>query len=218
MIKSLCIFITLTAISITLVTDVMQALLLLALAYLLSAFLFVWVGAEFAAIMLFIIYVGAVVVLFTIVIIALDLRRSQILETERNYLPFGLLLGFIYFILIVYLISPVFVSTPVFYGYTNWGAILFYSENIKLFAETLYNYYFALVGIAALLLLVAMVGAISLIADPERRSVYKVKDFPATNKVFLWRANEINNNQLKHNSSNVKDNKSIVNKDKDELV
>lgn len=41
MIKSLCIFITLTAISITLVTDVMQALLLLALAYLLSAFLFV---------------------------------------------------------------------------------------------------------------------------------------------------------------------------------
>lgn len=62
---------------------------------------------------------------------------------------------------------------------------MFYSENIKLFAETLYNYYFALVGIAALLLLVAMVGAISLIADPERRSVYKVKDFPATNKVFL---------------------------------
>jgi len=187
MIKFLCLLIAFTAISITVVSDIMSALLLLALAYLLSAFLFVWVGAEFAAIMLFIIYVGAVAVLFTIVIIALDLRRSQIIDTEKNYVPFGLLLGIIYFFFILYLIQPIFLSTSLNYNYKNWGVILFYSENIKLFAETLYNYYSPLVGIAALLLLLAMVGSISLIADPERRHSYKVQNNPEQKKVYLWR-------------------------------
>lgn len=64
---------------------------------------------------------------------------------------------------------------------------MFYSENIKLFAETLYNYYSPLVGIAALLLLLAMVGSISLIADPERRHSYKVQNNPEQKKVYLWR-------------------------------
>jgi NADH:ubiquinone oxidoreductase subunit 6 (subunit J) len=44
--KVLCIFIALTASLIVLTVDAMHALLLLALAYLLSAFLFVWVGAD----------------------------------------------------------------------------------------------------------------------------------------------------------------------------
>ena len=119
--------------------------------------------------------------------IALDLRRSQIVDTEKNYLPFGLLLGIIYFFLILYLIQPIFISTSVFYDYTNWGSMLSYSENIKLFAETLYNYYSPLVGIAALLLLLAMVGSIGLIADPERRSLYKVQNSSDVKKIYLWR-------------------------------
>jgi len=69
--------------------------------------------------MLFIIYVGAVAVLFTIVIIALDLRRSQIIDTEKNYIPFGLLLGIIYFFFILYLIQPIFLSTSLNYNYKN---------------------------------------------------------------------------------------------------
>jgi hypothetical protein len=49
----------------------------------------------------------------------------------------------------------------------------------------LYNYYSPFVGIAALILLLAMVGSISLIADPERRSVYKVKSNTDLKKVYL---------------------------------
>jgi hypothetical protein len=54
-----------------------------------------------------------------------------------------------------------------------------------LFAETLYNYYAPFVGISALILLLAMVGSISLIADPERRSIYKVKNNTDFKKIYL---------------------------------
>src|SRR3954462_5305134 len=73
-----------------------HSVLFLILAFVNAAGLFVLMGAEFLAMLLIVVYVGAVAVLFLFVIMMLDVDFAQLREGFIQYLPVGLLIGAIF--------------------------------------------------------------------------------------------------------------------------
>src|ERR1700759_2604292 len=72
-----------------------HSVLFLILAFFNAAGLFVLLGAEFLAMILVVVYVGAVAVLFLFVVMMLDIDFAELKKGALQYLPFGLLIGLI---------------------------------------------------------------------------------------------------------------------------
>src|ERR671939_95050 len=72
-----------------------HSVLFLILAFFNAAALFVLLGAEFLAMILVVVYVGAVAVLFLFVVMMLDIDFAELRRGSLQYLPFGLLIGLI---------------------------------------------------------------------------------------------------------------------------
>ena len=137
-----------------------HSVLWLILAFLSSAGLFVLLGAEFLAMLLIIVYVGAVAVLFLFVVMMLDVDFSTLKAEMAGYLPIALLIG-------VVLVMQLGMAFGVWsYAETALGAreLLANSEhhNTKALGLILYDRYFILFQLSGLILLVAMIGAIVL--------------------------------------------------------
>ena len=137
-----------------------HSVLWLILAFLSSAGLFVLLGAEFLAMLLIIVYVGAVAVLFLFVVMMLDVDFSTLKAEMAGYLPIALLIG-------VVLVMQLGMAFGVWsYAETALGAreVLANSEqhNTKALGLILYDRYFILFQLSGLILLVAMIGAIVL--------------------------------------------------------
>src|ERR1700735_2453489 len=73
-----------------------HSVLFLILAFVNAAGLFVLMGAEFLAMILIVVYVGAVAVLFLFVVMMLDVDFAELRQGFLNYLPLGALLGIIF--------------------------------------------------------------------------------------------------------------------------
>lgn len=137
-----------------------HSVLWLILAFLSSAGLFVLLGAEFLAMLLIIVYVGAVAVLFLFVVMMLDVDFSTLKAEMAGYLPIALLIG-------VVLVMQLGMAFGVWsYAETAPGAreVLEDAEhhNTKELGLILYDRYFVLFQLSGLILLVAMIGAIVL--------------------------------------------------------
>jgi len=138
-----------------------NSVLFLILSFINSAGLFVLLGAEFLAMILVVVYVGAVAVLFLFVVMMLDINFIKLREGFLQYLPFGMLLG----IVLIIELSILFLTK----SFSNSNLINYSSsptindiENTKLIGEILYTDYFYLFQICGLILLVAMIGSITL--------------------------------------------------------
>ena len=131
------------------------SVLFLILAFFNAAGLFVLIGAEFIAMLLVVVYVGAVAVLFLFVVMMLDINFAEMRAGFQKYLPLGLVVGGIL----------VFELVAAIYGDAFKGASLpAMSEisNTRALGNVLYTKYMYLFQVAGLILLVAMIGAISL--------------------------------------------------------
>jgi len=141
-----------------------HSVLFLILAFFNSSALFILLGAEFLAMILIIVYVGAVAVLFLFVVMMLDINFTKIREGILQYLPISGLVA------LILLIELLFVGTTWFYSSDSIEIIAKpFSEfaysgltNTKAIGHVLYTDYFYLFQIAGMILLVAMVGAILL--------------------------------------------------------
>ena len=141
-----------------------HSVLFLILAFVNAAGLFVLMGAEFLAMILVIVYVGAVAVLFLFVVMMLDVDFTELRQGFLNYLPIGGVVGMVFFIelVMILVLGTGAVSTgagkaitdpiPPLADVTN-------TEALGLVLYTRYVYYFEAAG---LVLLVAMIGAIVL--------------------------------------------------------
>ena len=141
-----------------------HSVLFLILAFVNAAGLFVLMGAEFLAMILVIVYVGAVAVLFLFVVMMLDVDFTELRQGFLNYLPIGGVVGIVFFIelVMILVLGTGAVSTgagkaitdpiPPLADVTN-------TEALGLVLYTRYVYYFQAAG---LVLLVAMIGAIVL--------------------------------------------------------
>jgi NADH-quinone oxidoreductase subunit J len=136
-----------------------HSVLFLILAFFNAAGLFVLIGAEFLAMILVIVYVGAVAVLFLFVVMMLDIDFAQLRAGFVRYLPVGALVGFILLAELVLVIGS-WVMTPTVPSPMAAGGVPL--TNTRALGDILYTrYLFAFQG-AGLILLVAMVGAIVL--------------------------------------------------------
>ena len=132
-----------------------HSVLFLILAFFNSAGLFVMLGAEFLAMMLIIVYVGAVAVLFLFVVMMLNINISEMKEGFQKYLPIGLLIGIILLAEIFFVISGNGIQRDL---NINVQTI----PNTHLIGSVLYTDYIYLFQLSGLILLVAMIGAITL--------------------------------------------------------
>jgi len=137
-----------------------HSVLWLILAFLSSAGLFVLLGAEFVAMLLIIVYVGAVAVLFLFVVMMLDVDFSELRAEMAKSVPLALLIG------IVILMQLGFAFGAWEAAETAQGAraavVPQDTHNTAALGLLLYDKYFLLFQLAGLILLVAMVGAIVL--------------------------------------------------------
>ena len=131
------------------------SVLFLILAFFNAAGMFVLIGAEFLAMLLVVVYVGAVAVLFLFVVMMLDINFAEMRAGFQKYLPLGLVVGGIL----------VFELVTVMYGDAFSNTSLPVTSDIANTTQlggVLYTKYVFLFQIAGLILLVAMIGAISL--------------------------------------------------------
>ncbi|WP_373356997.1 NADH-quinone oxidoreductase subunit J [Pseudoroseicyclus sp. CXY001] len=136
-----------------------HSVLWLILAFLSAAGLFVLAGAEFVAMLLVIVYVGAVAVLFLFVVMMLDIDFAELKAEMARYMPLALLIG-------VVIIMQLLLAFGVWeFGEGaegNLAAPIGEGLNTRLLGIVLYDQYFLLFQLAGLILLTAMIGAIVL--------------------------------------------------------
>src|SRR5262245_63256710 len=137
-----------------------HSVLFLILAFVNASGLFVLMGAEFLAMILVVVYVGAVAVLFLFVVMMLDVDFAELRQGFIQYLPIGALVGIVFLaelLLVVgaWTIAPAIAERaappiPSFHSVTNTEAL----------GQVLYTRYVFFFQAAGLILLVAMIGAI----------------------------------------------------------
>lgn len=139
-----------------------HSVLWLILAFLSSAGLFVLLGAEFVAMLLIIVYVGAVAVLFLFVVMMLDIDFAELKGEMSKYMPLALLIGVV--ILMQFSLAfGAWVQAEGALGLRQAVAPdLAQVENTRALGLLIYDKYLLLFQLAGMILLVAMVGAILL--------------------------------------------------------
>ena len=136
------------------------SVLWLILSFLSSAGLFVLLGAEFIAMLLIIVYVGAVAVLFLFVVMMLDVDFAQLKAGMAQYMPLALLIAVV---ILMQFVVAFGVWEPSDVAETNRTQVASAEyHNTEALGLILYDEYFLLFQVAGLILLVAMVGAIVL--------------------------------------------------------
>ena len=138
-----------------------HSVLFLILSFVNASGLFVLLGAEFLAMILVVVYVGAVAVLFLFVVMMLDINFVKLREGFLQYLPFGALLGIVLIIELGILFLTRSFSENSLSKFVE-SPVMNDVENTKLIGQVLYTDYFYLFQISGLILLVAMVGSITL--------------------------------------------------------
>jgi NADH-quinone oxidoreductase subunit J len=134
-----------------------HSVLWLILAFFSSAGLFVLIGAEFLAMLLVVVYVGAVAVLFLFVVMMLDVDFVELKQGTLRYWPFALLVGFIFLAeLALVWVAGIDISMDSFDP--SPGA----DTNTEAIGRVMYTDYLLLFQLAGGILLVAMIGAIVL--------------------------------------------------------
>ncbi len=163
--------ITFYAFAITLVTagflvvvarNPVHSVLWLILAFLSSAGLFVLLGAEFVAMLLIIVYVGAVAVLFLFVVMMLDVDFSALKAEMARYVPLAGLIGVVLLMQLALAYGTWAFSDGIDQRLGNPIPPIDEVHNTQALGLILYDQYFLLFQLAGLILLVAMVGAILL--------------------------------------------------------
>jgi NADH-quinone oxidoreductase subunit J len=137
-----------------------HSVLYLILAFVNASGLFVMMGAEFLAMILIVVYVGAVAVLFLFVVMMLDVDFTELRHGFLQYLPVGALVGVVFLAELLLVVGawaigpgiPQAITSPIPSTLTN-------TEALGRVLYTQYVYYFEAAGI---ILLIAMVGAIVL--------------------------------------------------------
>ena len=167
-----------TATAVVTVKNPVHAALFLVLTFFTSAIIWMTLEAEFLAITLVLVYVGAVMVLFVFVVMMLDINIARLREGFVRYLPLGLAVAAVMLALMLSIVtSDVFVldagsePAPKPADYSNTEAL----------GGVLYTDYVFAFEIAAVILLVAIIAAISL--TMRKRALTKYQDPSAQIKV-----------------------------------
>ncbi|RFC65248.1 NADH-quinone oxidoreductase subunit J [Fulvimarina endophytica] len=151
------------ALMVVLSRNPVHSVLFLILTFVASAGLFLLTGAEFLAMILIVVYVGAVAILFLFVVMMLDLDVGQLKQRAVQYAPFGAVIAVLLLAELIIAVSggladpaPMTMTTALPMAET--GGL----SNIEALGNVLYTRYILFFQLAGLILFVAMIGAIVL--------------------------------------------------------
>ena len=139
-----------------------HSVLFLILCFFNAAGLFVLMGAEYLAMLLVVVYVGAVMVLFLFVVMMLDVDFAEMRQGFLQYLPIGALVGAILLIELLMVISGWVIAPQLLGAGSAPTPPADQTQNIAAIGQLLYTRYIFWFQISGLVLLVAMIGAIVL--------------------------------------------------------
>jgi NADH-quinone oxidoreductase subunit J len=154
-------FATLTiasALAVVFARNPVHSVLWLIVAFFNAAGLMLLLGAEFIAMLVVIVYVGAVAVLFLFVVMMLDIDFAELRTGFTANLPFGILIALVLLFEIVIAVSAWSAGPPL----SGAHVVATSQPNIVALGQLLYSRYLFAFEIAGLILLVAMIGAIVL--------------------------------------------------------
>lgn len=137
-----------------------HSVLWLILTFFSASGLFVLLGAEFVAMLLLIVYVGAVAVLFLFVVMMLDVDFARLKGEMARFMPLGLLVGIVILMQLAFVVGawqPSGAAAGLRVAVTPDGV-----SNTEALGLLIYDRYIVLFQLAGLVLLVAMIGAIVL--------------------------------------------------------
>lgn len=160
-----------------------HSVLFLILVFLSSSGILIYIGAEFIALIFIIVYVGAIAVLFLFIVMMLDIKINKT-NFLTQYIPFGLLVGFLFFMEIFIAVENIFSDQSLNIFNKQWLFLYDNITNIELLGQVLYQEFFISFLLCGILLLIAMLGAIVL-----------------TQKFSSLRTNEISSKQLSRGHS-----------------
>lgn len=149
-----------------------HSVLFLILAFFNAAALFLIAGAEFLAMILVIVYVGAVAVLFMFVVMMLDVDFAQLRSGFQRYLPIGITVGAVLLLELLVIFTgwkfaPAAATVRMSPAPVNM-------QNTEALGNLIYTHYIFLFQTAGLILLVAMIGAIVLTLREHTGSRHQV--------------------------------------------
>jgi len=139
-----------------------HSVLFLILAFVNAAGLFVLMGAEFLAMILVVVYVGAVAVLFLFVVMMLDVDFAELRQGFLNYLPVGIVIGGVFLVELLLVVGAWAVGAGEPHAITAPIPPVDAVSNTEALGRVLYTRYVYFFQIAGVVLLVAMIGAIVL--------------------------------------------------------
>jgi NADH-quinone oxidoreductase subunit J len=139
-----------------------HSVLFLILAFVNAAGLFVLMGAEFLAMILVIVYVGAVAVLFLFVVMMLDVDFAQLRQGFLQYMPIGAFIGVVLLAELVLVLGAWTIGPDVQQAIATPAPPIARMLNTEALGHVLYTRYVYFFQAAGLVLLVAMIGAIVL--------------------------------------------------------
>ena len=145
-----------------------HSVLYLILAFVSAAGLFVLMGAEFLAMILIVVYVGAVAVLFLFVVMMLDVDFAELRQGFLSYLPIGIVIGIVFLVELLLVVAVWAIGTQVPGAITAPIPPLESVSNTEALGRVLYTRYIYYFQAAGLILLVAMIGAIVLTLHHKR--------------------------------------------------
>lgn len=167
-------FMIISAIMVISSTNAVYSIFFLILVFCNATFLLLLLNAEFLALTIILVYIGAVAVLFLFVVMMLDIKKID--KKEKNmffFLPINIIIGFI-MLISIYLIlfkDLTFSLSPINpeYLYFNWVELITPLSNIEIIGQYLYTYGFLYFIQAGLILLLAMIGAIVLTMESGQK-------------------------------------------------
>jgi NADH-quinone oxidoreductase subunit J len=156
-----------------------QSVLFLVVVFCLSAQLLILLEVDFLAMVLIIVYVGAIAVLFLFIVMMLNIRVVELGEILNRYFPLAVFVGLVIFSEILF--SAYYSTGSRLLGtdliYIDWYKSFLSHSNVVSLGLVLYTYFSPFLIISGLLLLLAMISSIMLTLDTSNstETVYPVK-------------------------------------------
>ena len=149
-----------------------QSVLFLVVVFCLSAQLFVLLEVDFLAMVLIIVYVGAIAVLFLFIVMMLNIRVVELGEILNRYFPLATIVGLIIFAEIVFSLyySLGYTNENLIYG--DWYRSFLSHSNVVSLGLVLYTYFSPFLIISGILLLLAMISSIMLTLNVDNSEDY----------------------------------------------
>lgn len=185
----LLIFALFISLLVILSNNILVSVLFLILLFIFSSIFYLFLGAEFLAFLLLIVYVGAISILFLFVIMLLDIRTLELQNTFFNYFSICFILGFFFLSNFFFILEGMITIScdSLFFlteeNFTQFMLNIIFSSfktNLDLFGEVLYNHLFFFVYIVVYYLLVVLLIVLLIIFNR------KFLDFYFRNRKFLF--------------------------------